>query len=89
MTIEKGQFAALVGASGCGKTNVLSLLERFYEPERGQTFCNGMDIPGVDVYTFRRHLCSARTRLLTNNLGRLLGCSPATHAWHVKHTIIE
>lgn len=56
LTIEKGQFAALVGASGCGKTSVLSLLERFYEPERGQILCNGMDVSGVDVYTFRRHL---------------------------------
>lgn len=56
MTIEKGKFAALVGASGCGKTSILSLLERFYEPEKGQIFCNGKDISDVDVYTFRRHL---------------------------------
>lgn len=56
MTIEKGRFAALVGASGCGKTSIISLLERFYEPEKGQILCNGMDISGVDVYTFRKHL---------------------------------
>lgn len=35
MTIEEGQFAALVGASGCGKTSIVSLLARFYEPESG------------------------------------------------------
>lgn len=29
LTIEKGQFAALVGASGCGKTSIISLLERY------------------------------------------------------------
>jgi ABC-type multidrug transport system fused ATPase/permease subunit len=30
-TIEKGQFAALVGASGCGKTSIISLLERYFK----------------------------------------------------------
>ena len=29
LTIQKGQFAALVGASGCGKTSIVSLLERY------------------------------------------------------------
>lgn len=32
LTIEKGQFAALVGASGCGKTSIVSLLERYCLP---------------------------------------------------------
>jgi len=38
LTIEKGQFAALVGPSGCGKTSIVSLLERyptiFYTPKQ-------------------------------------------------------
>ncbi|UPK97074.1 hypothetical protein LCI18_008009 [Fusarium solani-melongenae] len=33
--MEKGQFVAVVGASGCGKTGVISLLERFYQLEKG------------------------------------------------------
>ncbi|RYP09128.1 hypothetical protein DL765_008553 [Monosporascus sp. GIB2] len=56
LTIEKGQFAALVGASGCGKTSIVSLLERFYEVPRGQILANGVNIAGVDVYEWRRHL---------------------------------
>ncbi|RYP20552.1 hypothetical protein DL767_009420 [Monosporascus sp. MG133] len=56
LTIEKGQFAALVGASGCGKTSIVSLLERFYDIPRGQILANGVDIAGVDVYEWRRHL---------------------------------
>ncbi|KAH0838927.1 Leptomycin B resistance protein pmd1 [Fonsecaea pedrosoi] len=56
MTIEKGQFAALVGSSGCGKTSVISLLERFYVPEKGQILFNGKDISDVDVDTYRKHL---------------------------------
>ncbi|KAI0873469.1 multidrug resistance protein [Hypoxylon argillaceum] len=56
ITIEKGQFAALVGASGCGKTSIISLLERFYEVQRGQILANGVDISSVDVYGYRKKL---------------------------------
>ncbi|RAH50439.1 ABC transporter ATP-binding protein [Aspergillus brunneoviolaceus CBS 621.78] len=56
MTIEAGQFAAIVGASGCGKTSIISLLERFHEPEKGQVLFNGQDISQVDIYAYRKHL---------------------------------
>ncbi|KAI1346307.1 multidrug resistance protein [Xylaria sp. FL0043] len=56
ITIEKGQFAALVGASGCGKTSIVSLLERFYDVNRGQILANGTDIREIDVYEYRKKL---------------------------------
>ncbi|KAF9767001.1 ABC transporter bea3 [Fusarium sp. DS 682] len=56
LTIEKGQFAALVGASGSGNSSIVSLLERFYDPDHGHILCNGQDIARNDVYTYRRHL---------------------------------
>lgn len=56
ITIEKGQFAALVGASGCGKTSIISLLERFYDVHRGQILANGTDISTVDIYDYRKQL---------------------------------
>ena len=56
LTIEKGQFAALVGASGSGKTSIVSLLERFYDPLRGQILFNGKDITDVNVYEYRKLL---------------------------------
>ncbi|KAM0250560.1 hypothetical protein ACHAQJ_008570 [Trichoderma viride] len=56
LTIEKGQFAALVGASGCGKTSIISLLERFYDLDKGRILCNGQDINDVNVYDYRKHL---------------------------------
>ncbi|KAF4956959.1 hypothetical protein FGADI_3371 [Fusarium gaditjirri] len=58
LTIEKGQYAAFVGASGCGKTTVVSLLERFYdlEPGNGAILCNGQDIKNTNVYDYRQLL---------------------------------
>ncbi|KAF4841578.1 ABC transporter BEA3 [Colletotrichum siamense] len=56
LTIEKGQFAALVGASGCGKTSIISLMERFYDVEKGAILCNGKDIKDINVYEYRKNL---------------------------------
>ncbi|KAM4054808.1 ABC transporter [Hirsutella rhossiliensis] len=56
LTIEKGQFAALVGASGCGKTSIISLLERFYDLDKGRILCNGKDITEVNLHAYRGHL---------------------------------
>ena len=52
--IEKGQYAAFVGASGCGKTTTISLLERFYEPNKGQILVDGQDIKDFDIVEYRR-----------------------------------
>lgn len=56
ITVEKGQFAALVGASGAGKSSIVALLERFYEIQQGSIMCNGRDIRSVDVYEYRKLL---------------------------------
>ena len=54
LKIEKGQYAAFVGASGCGKTTTISLLERFYEPDKGQILVDGQDIKDFDIVEYRR-----------------------------------
>lgn len=36
LKVEKGQTLALVGSSGCGKSTVVQLLERFYDPLDGE-----------------------------------------------------
>ncbi|XXG99724.1 hypothetical protein Hte_006065 [Hypoxylon texense] len=54
MTIEKGQFAAIVGPSGCGKTSVISLLERFYKVKSGSITYNDVDIDNIDLASYRR-----------------------------------
>ncbi|KAK3355080.1 P-loop containing nucleoside triphosphate hydrolase protein [Neurospora tetraspora] len=56
LTIEKGQFAALVGASGSGKTSIVSLLERFYDVDQGKILFNGKDISEVNLFEYRKLL---------------------------------
>ena len=44
LTIEKGKRTALVGKTGVGKTTLISLLMRFYEPDSGRILIDGVDI---------------------------------------------
>lgn len=54
--IQPGQFAAFVGASGCGKTTMIALLERFYDPISGTLFVDGHDITTVCPRKYRRDI---------------------------------
>lgn len=44
LKIYRGQFIALVGASGCGKSTIVQLLERFYDVESGDILIGGVSI---------------------------------------------
>ena len=42
--VPPGGMTAFVGPSGAGKTSVLSLIERFYEPDQGRVAVDGRDV---------------------------------------------
>jgi ATP-binding cassette subfamily B (MDR/TAP) protein 1 len=54
--IQHGQFAAIVGSSGAGKTSVVSLLERFYEPQGGTICYNDEDIASIPIGVLRKRM---------------------------------
>ncbi|KAK0758044.1 hypothetical protein N5P37_009342 [Trichoderma harzianum] len=51
--IQPGQYVALVGSSGCGKSTAVSLLERFYDPTAGEIYIDGKDISKLNIADYR------------------------------------
>ncbi|UJR37712.1 hypothetical protein I4U23_030407 [Adineta vaga] len=56
MKIPSGKTVALVGASGCGKSTTIQLIQRFYDPEHGQVLLDGKDIKSLNVAWLRSHI---------------------------------
>ncbi|KAF2077589.1 hypothetical protein CYY_001130 [Polysphondylium violaceum] len=56
LSIKKGQTVALVGDSGGGKSSAIALLERFYDPDQGDIFLDGINIKEINVNCLRRHI---------------------------------
>ncbi|KAF2086861.1 ABC transporter-like protein [Saccharata proteae CBS 121410] len=56
LAVKPGQYVALVGASGCGKSTTIALLERFYDPLAGGIFVDGKDISKLNINDYRGYL---------------------------------
>ena len=54
--IEPGQKVALVGFSGCGKSTIIKLLERFYEPTKGNIYIDGINIKDYNLLELRKQI---------------------------------
>ncbi|KAG2413505.1 multidrug resistance protein [Aspergillus terreus] len=81
LTIKPGQYVAIVGASGSGKSTIVALLQRFYNAVAGEICVDGRNIASLDTEDYRRHLAlvgqepSLFQGTIRENI--LLGC---THA---------
>lgn len=54
LRIEKGQFAAFVGASGCGKSTMIAMLQRFYDPTTGSINIDSNALTNINPRLYRR-----------------------------------
>jgi ATP-binding cassette, subfamily B, bacterial HlyB/CyaB len=56
LDIPAGKFVGIVGQSGSGKSTMMKLLLRLYEPEAGRILIDGYDISKVELYSLRRQV---------------------------------
>ncbi|HEY9887584.1 MAG TPA: ABC transporter ATP-binding protein, partial [Candidatus Obscuribacterales bacterium] len=56
LLVHPGEVVALVGSSGAGKTTLVNLLMRFFDPTAGQVLIDGIDIRTVTVNSLRRQI---------------------------------
>ncbi|GAB4420272.1 MAG: ABC transporter ATP-binding protein [Anaerolineae bacterium] len=56
LSVSPGQTVALVGHTGAGKSTLVRLLGRFYEPQSGQILFDGYDIAKVTLHSLRRQM---------------------------------
>lgn len=56
LSIQPGKSTALVGQSGSGKSTIIGLIERFYDPLRGSVKIDGRDIKTYNLRALRRHI---------------------------------
>ena len=56
LTVKPGETIALVGPSGAGKSTFIQLLQRFYDPDKGAIFLDGIDIKTMNRLEFRKSI---------------------------------
>ena len=56
MHIQSGKITALVGLSGAGKSTIVNLLDKFYQPQRGQIRLDGVDLADWDTQWLRENV---------------------------------
>jgi subfamily B ATP-binding cassette protein MsbA len=84
LTVLAGQMVAIVGRSGAGKTTLVNLLPRFYDPTSGSVLIDGVDVKDVSLGSLRRQIgiVTQETVLFDDSVGANIayGSPQATRA---------
>ena len=72
LSVKRGENVAVVGATGSGKSTIIRLLARLYEPQEGRILLAGRDIRTIDSTALRRRLTVAFDR---RPAGELVACN--------------
>lgn len=56
LTVKPGETVAFVGPSGAGKTTIIQLIQRFYDPDKGAIRLDGIALPDLQRDHFRKHI---------------------------------
>ncbi|XP_061185823.1 ATP-dependent translocase ABCB1-like [Saccostrea echinata] len=56
LEINRGETVALVGSSGCGKSTIIQLIQRFYDPEEGEVCLDNNNLKTLNLKWFRRQI---------------------------------
>ncbi|KAK9461528.1 P-loop containing nucleoside triphosphate hydrolase protein [Lipomyces oligophaga] len=74
LSVKAGQYVALVGASGCGKSTTIALIEEFYRPTSGQICLDGKDITEFNIAAYREKIA-------------LVSQEPTLYAGSIRHNV--
>ena len=55
-TAKKGQTIAIMGETGCGKTSLIHLIPRFYEPSSGEILIDGVNVNKLKLHQLRKNI---------------------------------
>ncbi|XP_071324542.1 ATP-dependent translocase ABCB1 [Trachinotus anak] len=56
LKVRKGETLALVGSSGCGKSTIIQLLERFYDPREGRVVLDSVNVKDLNIHWLRSQI---------------------------------
>lgn len=91
LKVQAGMRAAIVGASGSGKSTIFSLIERFYDPDSGAVLLDGIDVLHLPVAVLRAHvaLVSQEPALFSGSIKENIAYSRLSRGYKVEDSEVE